>query len=146
MKQMLQPVLFSCCNSIFSGMLRAYWRFLSLSRFFSLFSSVHILWIESLFLALRSFGSSPFRETPARASMWSFTGLRSCVVSNSFDIYCFELGPGFDLAPFRKNVSRTFFPKTTVPWRLEVLRAWVCSKNVIGFKYQLDRISAFCFF
>ena len=87
-------------------------------------SSIHILCIESLFLVLRSFGSSPFRKRRSRASL-VVHGPAFCIVSKFFPRVSINamagcrLAAGFDLAirPFRKNVeSRTFFPKTTVPW------------------------------
>ena len=94
MRQMLQPVLFLAATRFFFNLRECFMptdaSFLYLSVFLSL-SSIHILWIESffesLFLALRSFGSSPFRDKrpPARLCGRSRACV-SCVVSNSFDI------------------------------------------------------------
>ena len=101
--------LVSCCNLIF-GMLPGY-----LSRLSLLSLSQSTSFISSLFFfPIKSFQIESIPRTPARASMWSFTGLRSCVVSNSFSFAFrslmrwpgfFELAAGFDLAPFRKNVK-----------------------------------------
>ena len=91
-------------------------------------SSIHILLdrvsfsfrlFTSFAFRLTSFGSSLFRKRPP-AGLWSFTGLRSCVVFK----FCFafrsecdgelQLTARFDLAPFQKTYrSRTFSPKTT---------------------------------
>ena len=93
--------LVSCCSSIF-GMFHVYpssLRRLSFPiSFFSLFLQFTSLEIES-FSRLTSFRSSPF-QTPARAFLWSFTGVRL------FRFQSFELAAGFDLAPFRKNARK----------------------------------------
>ena len=105
----LQPVLFlaatrflECFMSITSS-LDVFLPLVSLSF------SIHILWIESLFLALRASDRVHFW-----ARQWSFAGGRSCFVSK-FQIPrvsilmwwrdFFELAAGFDLAPFQKNVT-----------------------------------------
>ena len=54
-------------------------------------SSIHIPRIESLFrFHFKGFRSSPFQKRPP-ACQWSFTGLRSCVVSNFFLTLRFDL-------------------------------------------------------
>ena len=38
---------------------------------------------------------------------------------------------GFDLAPFRKKVGRTFFTKTTVPWQFPVSMSLLETKQCV---------------
>ena len=95
--------LVSCCNLMFREF-HAYWRFLSLSRF-SLSLQFTSLEIKSLFLRLKSCGSSPFRKRrPARH--WSFTGLRSCIVSNS--CFAFRLNAMASSSWQRDSILRLF--------------------------------------
>ena len=95
----------------------SHWKYFFLVWFLSLSFFVHILQIESLFLAFRASNRVLSERRPTR--LGGRSRACACVVSNSFDLYILlELAPGFDLASFPKNVteSRTFFPKPTVSW------------------------------
>ena len=120
MKQMLQPVLFSCCNSIFSGMLRAYWRFLSLSLV-SLSSLQFTSFLNRVsFSRLKKLRIESIPKTPARASLVVrgpafFVSLPN--FSSGFDLIAMAglVGGGFRSCALPKE-CRAFFPKTTASW------------------------------
>ena len=128
----LQPVLFlaatrflECFMSITS----------SLDVFLPLVSfsfSIHILRIKSLFLAFTSFRSSPFRA-PAHASMVVHGRALVSFPIRSI-VNCFKLAPGFDLAPFWKNVDHSS-PRPRCLGRCEVVRFKIqCRFEVWTFK------------
>ena len=110
-----------------SGMLHAYWRLLLFPYLGSLsfFNSHPSNRVSFSFFRLKSFRSSPFRKRPpARlcGRSWacvlvSFSILQLCV-SILCDGQFLELTAGFDLAPFRKNVSNRLYvlPQDHVPW------------------------------
>ena len=89
--------LVACCNSFLECFVAIF-----LASRCSLFLSPHPSNRVSFSFRLKSFGSSPFRA-PARASM--VVHGPAFVSFPIRSIYCFELGPGFHLAPFRKNVT-----------------------------------------
>ena len=97
--------LISCCNSRFlnaSCLSRPPTTSFSLSLFFSLsFFNSHPSNRVSC-SRLTSLRSSPICW--ARSRVNGHSRARLCFVSNLFDLNCFEMAPGFDLAPFRKNV------------------------------------------
>ena len=81
--------MFLAATRPFLGMLHVLLRPPSTSFFLYLVSlsfSIHILRMESLFLALRASDRVHFFERPP-ARLWSFTGARLFFVSNSFNFY-----------------------------------------------------------
>ena len=126
---LLQPTFLECFMSNTSSLTTS---FLFLSLQFTSFESSLLftpyeLQIESILSAL--------------TRQWSFAGA-PVFVSNSFD-NCFKLAPGFDLAPFRKNVVHSSpRPRCLGNWQLTInifLTIWFFRHVCI--RYALNLVS-----